>query len=247
MCLVAFAFGVSEDYPLLFATNRDELHTRPTSKSKWWEDHTHILGGRDLLAGGTWLAIDQSGRLAAVTNMPSNSGITFKKSRGHLVGDYLIDRFPVDEYLSILNNDGIKYAPYNLLTFDGNNMFYSSNKASEKPFSPGTYAISNAPIGTRWPKICFAESMVTSALTSATPVDDLFEMLGNQDLQHSKEDSFNYEDRQSRTFIKNKLFGTRSSTVIAISGKGEVQFIERRYSPEGIRVEENQYTFTLGS
>ena len=245
MCLVAFAFGVSEDYPLLFATNRDELHTRPTSKSQWWKDHTHILGGRDLIAGGTWLAIDKTGRLAAVTNMPSNSEITFKKSRGYLVSDYLIDRFPVDEFMSTLNNDGSEYAPYNLLIFDGISMFYSSDKISGKPLSPGTYAISNAPIGTRWPKICFAESMVTSALTSATPEDDLFEMLESQDPQNSKEDSFNYENRQSHTFINNKLFGTRSSTVVAISGEGEVRFIERRYSPNGIRVEENQHTFNL--
>ncbi|MFL2538259.1 MAG: NRDE family protein [Candidatus Rariloculaceae bacterium] len=28
MCLVAFAFGVSKDYPLIFATNRDELHRK---------------------------------------------------------------------------------------------------------------------------------------------------------------------------------------------------------------------------
>jgi uncharacterized protein with NRDE domain len=247
MCLVAFSFGVSKNYPLLFATNRDELHTRPTSRSKWWKDHDHILGGRDLLAHGTWLAIDQSGRLAAVTNMPSNSEITFKKSRGHLVRDYLISKLSADQFVSTLNNDGNGYAPYNLLIFDGINMFYSNNKASEKLLAPGTYAISNAPIGTRWPKVRFAESMVTSALTSTTPEDDLFEMLENQNLQNSKEDSFSYDDRQSRTFIKNKMFGTRSSTVVIISGEGEVRFIERRYSPDGIRLEENQHQFNLGS
>ena len=126
-------------------------------------------------------------------------------------------------------------------------MFYSSNKASEKLLAPGTYAISNAPMGTHWPKIHFAKSILTSALTSTTPENDLFEMLENQDSQSLEEDSFSYDDRQSRTFIKNNFFGTRSSTVVIISGEGEVQFIERLYSPDGRRLEENKHRFNLGS
>ena len=246
MCLVAFAFGVSKDYPLIFATNRDELHARPTSRAKWWEDHEHILGGRDLLAGGTWLAIDQIGRLAAVTNIPSNQDAIFEKSRGHLVRDYLIGQSPIDQFISTLDDCG-GYAPYNLLLFNGFNMHYSSNKAPEKLLPPGTYAISNAPMGTRWPKIHYAESIIRSALTSATPEKDLFEMLENQNPQSLEENSLDYDDRQSRTFINNKLFGTRSSTVIVISGAGEVNFIERLYDSDGRRLEENKHRFNLGS
>ena len=67
MCLVAFAFGVSGDYPMIFAANRDEHHARPTAAAHWWTESQRILGGRDLLAGVTWVAVDQLGRLAAVT------------------------------------------------------------------------------------------------------------------------------------------------------------------------------------
>lgn len=42
---------------------------RPTEASHFWRDAPRILGGRDLVAGGTWFAVDaQSGRLALLTN-----------------------------------------------------------------------------------------------------------------------------------------------------------------------------------
>ena len=38
-----------------------------------WEDAPHILGGRDGQAGGSWLAVSESGRVAAVTNVRTGS------------------------------------------------------------------------------------------------------------------------------------------------------------------------------
>ena len=68
MCLAAFAFGISETYPVAFAANRDELHERPTADADWWPDAPDIIAGRDLQAGGTWLGVHRSGRFATVTN-----------------------------------------------------------------------------------------------------------------------------------------------------------------------------------
>ena len=85
MCLVTFALGSSATYPLVFAANRDELHTRPTAEADWWPEPASILGGRDLLAGGSWLAVDRRGRLAAVTNIPSDEIRENARSRGDLV------------------------------------------------------------------------------------------------------------------------------------------------------------------
>ena len=89
---------------MVFAANRDEHHARPTAAANWWVESPHILGGRDLLAGGTWLAVDQLGRLAAVTNVPSHRGATYTKSRGHLVTDYLAGEVPAQEFISSLQD-----------------------------------------------------------------------------------------------------------------------------------------------
>lgn len=45
------------------------LHRRPAAPSHVWEDDPGILGGRDLVAGGTWLCLGTaSGKAACLTN-----------------------------------------------------------------------------------------------------------------------------------------------------------------------------------
>ena len=68
MCLIAFAWDAHPDYRLLLAANRDELHKRPSQDMHWWPDQQDILAGRDLQAGGAWLAMSKSGRFATVPN-----------------------------------------------------------------------------------------------------------------------------------------------------------------------------------
>ena len=52
--------------------------------------------------------------------------------------------------------------------------------------------------------------------------------------------------RQTRVFIKDEQFGTRSSTVILISKTGKVQFFERCYNSDGIRAGKSDYSFNMG-
>ena len=59
MCLIAFAIGQNPRFPLVVAANRDEFFRRPTAAMDWWQADSgqHLLAGRDLASGGTWLAI----------------------------------------------------------------------------------------------------------------------------------------------------------------------------------------------
>ena len=90
MCLVVFAWQAHPDYRLILVGNRDESHKRPTRDAHWWPDNPDMLAGRDLQAGGTWLAVSKSGRFATVTNFregpKSRSG---PESRGRLVTDFV--------------------------------------------------------------------------------------------------------------------------------------------------------------
>lgn len=54
--------------PVVVAANRDELLARPTDPPLLLAEDPPRWGGRDRLAGGTWLAVDPDGRVAAVTN-----------------------------------------------------------------------------------------------------------------------------------------------------------------------------------
>ena len=90
MCLIVVALGAAPRYPLVVAANRDEQHARPTRAAAWWSDAPHVVGGRDLQAGGTWLAMDRRGRFAAVTNIRDPNRPIGLRSRGSLVADFLL-------------------------------------------------------------------------------------------------------------------------------------------------------------
>jgi uncharacterized protein with NRDE domain len=65
MCTIAILVGVT-DAPVVLAANRDEMYARPTRPPE--RLGARIVGGRDVLSGGTWLALRDDGRFCAVTN-----------------------------------------------------------------------------------------------------------------------------------------------------------------------------------
>src|SRR5262245_12365665 len=67
MCLLIVQSRVHRDAPLVVAANRDELLARPAISMTVLEPG--IVGGRDLLAGGTWLALNRQGVFAGLTNL----------------------------------------------------------------------------------------------------------------------------------------------------------------------------------
>lgn len=69
MCLVALLRG-RPDAPLVIAANRDELHARPAVAMAVLGEDPRVRGGRDLVAGGTWLAVGDHGVVVALTNRP---------------------------------------------------------------------------------------------------------------------------------------------------------------------------------
>ena len=68
MCLLVLAWQVHPRYRLVVAANRDEFHERPAAALAKWPQPPGILGGRDLRAGGAWLALDRERRFGVVTN-----------------------------------------------------------------------------------------------------------------------------------------------------------------------------------
>ena len=101
MCLIGFALDAHDDFVLLLAANRDEYYSRAAAPASWWTDRAPAWGGRDLEAGGSWLAIDRHGRLAAVTNVRDPSAPPGRRSRGELVADFVGSDVPLDLYCAV--------------------------------------------------------------------------------------------------------------------------------------------------
>lgn len=63
---------------------------RPTEALAWWDGNGgQVLGGRDALAGGTWLACSRKGKMAFITNVREVQKIPQAKTRGDLPIQFL--------------------------------------------------------------------------------------------------------------------------------------------------------------
>jgi uncharacterized protein with NRDE domain len=86
MCLLAVFSRVHAAGPLVVAGNRDEWLGRPAIPMDVLRPAgPRILGGRDLVAGGTWLAVNEHGVVASLTNRPTTGPRDpMRRSRGEL-------------------------------------------------------------------------------------------------------------------------------------------------------------------
>ncbi|HEY0140758.1 MAG TPA: NRDE family protein [Thermoanaerobaculia bacterium] len=203
MCLIALAQGMSETYPLIIAANRDEFYERPTRDAHVWSDAPRVVGGRDALHGGAWLAVTREGRFAAVTNL--RGAMTRGRSRGFLVRDFVAgDAEPLAYARSI---DVARYAGFHLLVGQvGGDVAYVAS--TPRLLEPGIYGISNAPEGEHWPKEATAIEAMRHALTLDDPTEELLAFLAAPR---------GTNDPEQEVFIASERYGTRSSTVILVS------------------------------
>ena len=86
MCLLIVISRVVPGSPLLVAANRDERLDRPAEPLTLLRSNgPRTVGGRDLMAGGTWLAVNDRGVVAGLTNKPAAEGRDpSKRSRGEI-------------------------------------------------------------------------------------------------------------------------------------------------------------------
>ena len=252
MCLIALSVGQHPDYPLILAANRDEFHARPTQEAHWWPDKPDVVGGRDLQAGGTWLAMHSNGRFAAVTNFRDahreKAGL---QSRGHLITGYLDSDASVIEYLQSI--DGNAYAGFNLLVADRRSAGYLSNRgAGMRELPPGIYGLSNATLDDPWTKVTRTKARLAALLAENTVNESsLMRLLGDREKASADEVetnglSFEMAHALTAPFIVHPVYGTRCSTVLTIDDAGRVSFLERRFDADGRQTGESKYAFESG-
>lgn len=85
MCLLIVIAGVDPDYPIVVAGNRDELRARPSAPPGLFVgERRRMLSPRDRQAGGTWMAINDVGMFAGLTNLSAVEALADAPSRGRL-------------------------------------------------------------------------------------------------------------------------------------------------------------------
>ena len=249
MCLILIAFETVAEYPLLVAANRDEFHARPTHAAEWWADDRDLLGGRDLQAGGTWLGLHRSGRFAAITNFRdaarSHAG---KRSRGHLVREFLQSRAAPLEYLQAIDRDA--YAGFNLLVSDGRTLASLSNRdGPARELAAGIYGLSNATLDTPWEKVERSKRALDLLLAdNAVNETSLLRLLADRDkgpVRDVRSEHLPFATAHAITapFIVLPEYGTRCSTVVVADRRGHWSLTERRFNAAGETSGESRFSF----
>ncbi|MBA3057985.1 MAG: NRDE family protein [Gammaproteobacteria bacterium] len=241
MCLIAWNWQPASHTPLLLIANRDEFYARPTAALHWWNEAA-ILAGRDLQAGGTWLGVSRSGRLAALTNYRDPTAMRAEApSRGELVSAYLQADTSAMDYLTELAGRAGDYNPFNLLVFDGTSLLgLESRHARIVALQPGLGAVSNADFLTPWPKLAQLKDGLQSLLVQEDPTDEqLLALLHNPCVALDADLPATglplaFERALSAAFIATPDYGTRACSIVRFE-TDHITFLEQSFDAHGAK------------
>ncbi|WP_075878635.1 NRDE family protein [Vreelandella massiliensis] len=242
MCLLAFDWQPGAPTPLRLIGNRDEFYARPTKALHHWGDMP-ITGGRDLEAGGTWLAVNRQGMLATLTNVrdPTLTTPSGAPSRGELVVQALTCTY-LPGWLEQLKEKAVHYAGFNLLVATPRQMWHlhhSRECTVLRQVPRGVHALSNADLDSPWPKTV----KLGEAVTQDTTPPITWPETARQVIQQSEEAPSHLlpdtgvgmalEQRLSAAFIVGDTYGTRATTWVTLDQQGSAAITEQRFGPHG--------------
>jgi len=237
MCLILVAWQSHPRFPLVVAANRDEFHDRPSREAGPWPASPGVLGGLDLEAGGTWLAVAEPGRMAAVTNVREPGVPKGRLSRGFLPRDFLLGGQSPAAFAAAV--DGPAHSGFNLLLADADALWYCSNRGgAARRLGPGIYGVSNHLLDTPWPKLVSAKTRFADGLASLPSLGGFFDLLADSEIvpDQGLPDTgvaLEWERLLSAVFVKSETYGTRASTVLTLGRNGAFRLEERRFGAGG--------------
>ncbi|MEZ0243082.1 MAG: NRDE family protein [Sphingomonas sp.] len=233
MCIIALAIAAHPGWPLVVAANRDELHARASVPLAAWAASA-IIAGRDAVSGGTWLGVSAAGRFAAVSNV-RHDGATLadRSSRGALVVDFLRERAVPDA------GAGRRFNPFNLIVIEGAvAQFHSNHPNTHRPVGAGIHAFSNGALDDAWPKTVRLKRALARRLAGPgfRPADLFVDL-------RDEEATATLRPVEDAIFVRDAVYGTRCSTVMAVGADGAGEIVERRFDAAAQMVGETRLRF----
>lgn len=218
----------------------------------WWSDPDEpaILAGRDEQAGGTWLGVDSTGRIAAVTNYREPNPGTGRRSRGGIPVQFLHDSKEPERYAASLARNSELYSGFNALFGSAAQLWWTSNRGDSKPLKPGIHALSNHLLNTPWPKVRQLQRALGDMVAADNcDLERLFSLLDQRQVatDHELPDTgigLEKERLLSPMFIVSPHYGTRCSTVLRYSHE-KLDIAEISYNPAGQLIGSVQFKVDL--
>lgn len=231
MCVVALARNAHPDWPLILVGNRDEFHARPAAALAEWTDGSGIVAGRDLQAGGTWLGVHRpSGRVVVVTNVRGAMPDPAKESRGQLVLDMLRGE---GRFANPRETDLDRFNAFNLFAVDGAARLLTNRpQPLIAPLGDGVHALANEPVDQPCPRAERLRAALAALVEAEADPEGLLDTLT--------------AESDPALFLLGDVYGTRASTLVAISATGDVHMVERRYEAGGRPAGTTALNFRIG-
>jgi uncharacterized protein with NRDE domain len=222
VCLLVVASRVVPEEPLIVGANRDEFLDRPaTAVTVLEEGPIRIVGGRDERSGGTWLAVNEVGLCAGLTNQPlGDRKDPSKRSRGELplalarhgsaaeAVEAFVHQYRPDQFNGawLLVGD-----PTSLYLID----FTTSSAAVATELPPGIHVLENRALGESSSKVNLVREVLGAPTTAGAVVEAFHRVLVDHRLPEGE------ERPQAANCVHLETFGTRSSCIIRVpAGNG---------------------------
>ena len=147
MCTLAVFTRILPDLPLVGAANRDEFYGRPATGPKLLADDPRVLGGRDLVAGGSWLTVSEQGLVVGVLNRRTGAPPDpMRASRGMLCLELARCADAAGAAALLVTVPADLHNPFNILVADRRQAFVAQNRdegtvVEELP--PGIHLLTN--------------------------------------------------------------------------------------------------------
>jgi uncharacterized protein with NRDE domain len=223
MCLLVVASRVAEEEPLIIGANRDEMLDRPSSPMTLLEEGPpRVVGGRDELAGGTWLAVNEHGVCAGLTNQPlGEAKDPSKRSRGELPLALVRHRSAAEAASAFVKE--FRPEDYNgawLLVGDRTSLYFidfTGPVASARPLQPGIHVLENRAMGEPSPKVDLAQRLVGSP----TEPDEVVAAFRRVLVDHRTPDGD--ERPGAANCVHLEEYGTRSSCIVRVPADARPQ------------------------
>ena len=142
MCTVVILRRPGHAWPVILGANRDEMLNRPwLPPARHWEDRPDIIAGKDELAGGAWMGLNDTGVIACILNRHGTLGpAAGKRSRGELVLEALDHADAATAAESLVEISPTAYRAFNMVIADNRDAWWvalANDKIRVRPIPTG--------------------------------------------------------------------------------------------------------------
>lgn len=237
MCTLALYHRYLPGLPVVVAANRDEFLARPARGPMILQREPRIIGGRDEVAGGSWLALAESGLIVGILNRRTAAAPDASRaSRGELCLELasLSSAAEAAALLAAVPQD--KHNPFNILVADREAAFVAQNRSRRtvvEQLSPGLHVLTNLDLDDHeCSRISHSWQHFEAAGEEYLRDEERSTLLSR--LRRTLADHLTAVDDREPTdqlCIHTEGYGTRSSSMLLLTEQGEEQYFHAAGPP----------------